>query len=454
MNHYKTLVALLLVLITFRIHPVTSSRATAVRYMAHIDSLLLSTPISPMTWDTIAYDATTALKYDSSISDLYYYLGLALYNTGSDKTTVMSYLSQSISLASWLGGNETPTRILYARLLSDTLRPKDAIEVLSPISVSSADIDYIRALSYYRLSVKDNTYLSQARHTIDISRRIYPSDARFPTLYCQYESLLGNLIPSDFFHTPPSGLAHPLLAIYLQGEDRIRLLSSLLAQGCNDPIFIVAAMEEGLLSEIDALIAFSATADTTISYSLLTALATSLKTPSGKELLAKYLASYSGTILFDTNTDLLPDLKCVYARGRPEYIQYDSDQDGIPEYQVTCDYGVPLYLEYLVAPSTSGNKVSSTVFYSTYPAVAKVLYGSNSGLEYNLIGDTLYWSPIDIISSAKITQVIGKDFYVPIFSVGVVALSDEVLICQASSYTIPSREKKHCYSFLSSMVVV
>ena len=401
-------------------------------------------------WSAVASQAVLGLAYDDTIADLWYVYAVADNALGEAKATVLPLVTKSLTEGEWVDYNRDGARILYADILSDVGRSSEVPGVLdAKPMLFSADAEYIRTKAYYRM--KDEKSLSTARMKVDTARKIYPDDTRFPLLFFKSESpadenpVVRKIADSFISRISLYAEAAPdkdaeleiYASLFARGETQIRMLKSFSARGLQHPLYAAAALRAGLLDEEAAFDYFTSFADGSIEYSQVLDFVSLLKTDAVKQLANTYFTAYSGVILCDTDRDGIDNMYAKYYRGRPDTVVYDENQDGVVNWRVVCDFGVPVHGEI-----TANNMI---VNWDPYPSLKDVSYqdtNKENVLTFNLVRETLQWTPIDIIPEATVVSTTEAEFYYPLLKIDAQGLSDSVLIAAASNYEIPSKERK------------
>ena len=404
-------------------------------------------------WADVVSYAEMGLAYDDEIPDLWYLYAVGCKQQNAPIYDVLPLIENALTGGKqWVDYNKDGARILYADILSDTGNAQRALDVLEEKPfLYSADAEFIRIKSFYRL--KTPRGISSARERTDSCRKIYPDDTRFPLLFFSNEYSIQRQAGSEpsaanmdastralaqaFIKSVPgyrngSARLSILAAVFAEGEEQERMLKAFGAHNLTDALYPRIAMRAGIMTEQEALIELSKFADDRIDMAVLEDFASALTEPAVKQLMAEYLTAYEGTIEFDRDSDLIPDVTVKYHRGRPETVWYDKNQDGHSEWVAECDFGTPVSV-FITAEQLN-------LSYFTYPSVKTAVYGKNRNLVFNLVDDTLLWSPVDIAPSMPIAAALGTDFYVP-EPVDVAMVDDDMLIAAASSYEIPSSER-------------
>lgn len=380
-----------------------ANRQTALRYLR-----IAKNYAAQEDWQKAFASASAGNNYDSSVADLWYLMALSQYNNGATRKKVLPILQNSLNGTEWVDYNRSSARIFYADLLCATGRAQAALDTLDerPL-IYSADAEYVRIKSYYTLGGAEN--VQKAREKVDVSRRIYPNDERFPSLFFAYEYKImyqKNYATGSFDYMPPSGEArktadyfvsrvpeynkqNPELevyaAIFAQDDKRARLLKAFDARGFKSPLFAAAAIEEGVMEEDKALDYFLDFMEKGVDLFEVERFASVLKSEQVKKTFFDYLNSYSGSLYVDTNKSLETNLTIFYNRGRPSKILYDADNDGVVDWTSELDFGVPKYAHF------EDKKID--VYYGTYPSPVRIVFEEVPGEEgitiFNLADETV-----------------------------------------------------------------
>ena len=87
------------------------------------------------------------------------------------------------------------------------------------------------------------------------------------------------------------------------------------------------------------------------------------------KIVASFLDSFEGEILFDFNKDGIFELISMYKNGRPTKAFYEENQDGLVTWSCDFDYGTP---RKIFLPESTTDTVDITFVYARYPYVSKV----------------------------------------------------------------------------------
>lgn len=445
-----------------------ANRRTALRCLS-----LSSDYAASGNWNAVSSQVELGLSYDDSISDLWYLKALAFSNLKKPAANVLAFVETALENDNWASYNYDSARVLYADILSDTLRSQEVSAVLdkAPL-VFSADAEYIRAKAYYRLGTPGS--LEQARTKIDNARKIYPRDERFPLLFFKSESPENNdpavRSEAQFFisqikqyaDAAPSKAAdlEAYAAVFARGDERVRMLQSFNARGFRHPLYAKAALDSGLLTQEQAVSYIEDFSDSGIDYDILVQLVRSLTEDSAKEKMASYLLAFNGSILRDMDGDGIYNMSVKYSRGRPQTIIYDANQDQLYEWRVACDFGTPV--------SGTANPANMDFEYGEYPYLKNVSFRDLSGTvitSFELPAGSLSWTPVNLKADPVLTLSESLPFFFPelnvedynpqdFYKLGIVnplqrgavyPLPVEKLVKGSSVAIVPTRERKGAF---------
>ena len=436
-----------------------ANRQTALRYLRLAKNYAVQGD-----WKKSLVAATAGNNYDASVADLWYLIALSQYKGGAARKAVLPVLKNSLSGAEWVDYNKSSARIFYADLLCSTGKAREAIETLDEKPyIYSADADSVRIKSLYTLGDSDS--VEKAREKVDVSRRIYPADERFPNLFFSYEYKITrqrNFQTGTFDYMPLSSSArktadyfiskvpeynrqNPELevfaAIFAEGEERTRLLRAFDARGFKSPLFAAAALDDGVFTESQAFDYFLDFMDNGVDLFELERFASSLKSDEGKKRMFDYLNAYSGTLYIDTNRSLEYNVKISYSRGRPSRITYDADNDGGEDWSAELDFGVPKSAHF------EDKKID--IYYGTYPSPVSIVFEEVPGEEgitvFHLADETVDAEIFTVKADAFLAAAgFQKDFYIvdetSLWS-GTTLFDIDRLILSISSMEKPSKER-------------
>ena len=421
-----------------------ANRKTAVRFLKLAEDYL-----TQRIWSSALAQAQMGLAYDDTVADLWYIQAASLINLGKSRAEVLPLVAKALTEGEWVDYNRDGARILYADLLCDTGSYEQALGVLDALPfIYSADAEYIRIKSYYRMKTDDA--VEKARSKVNSARKIYPKDMRFPRLFFRYEyamksdstpvlvqSIANSFIAKMPEYDNPDAELEIYAALFAEGEAQKRMLQAFAAHNMEHPLYAAAAVSAGLLAQQRALKYFFDFADKSIPLWMLLEFAHVVTEQDVKNDFAARLTAYDGTLTIDTNGDLEPNLIVAYSRGRPASITWDANNDNVYEWSATCDFGVPVSLDVM-----SGG---IAVHYGTYPAIATATFkgrDDNVGdVTFHLVDETYMWTPFAIIAQEQLKNHLHVDFFVPVVNTDIAPIASDALFAAASSYEVPSSER-------------
>ena len=433
-----------------------ANRKTAVRCLKLAENYL-----SSRDFENAMVQAELGLSYDDTVSDLWYIKAAAKSGLGAPRAEVLPLAVKALTEGEWVDYNRDGARILYADLLCDTGEGAQAVAVLdaNPF-IYSSDAEFIRTKAYYRMLTPES--IEKARSKVNAARKIYPADMRFPRLFFTYEYMLSSRAEfseiasgtnetsaalvqkiADTFiakmpeYDNPDAELEIYAALFASGEKQLRMLKAFSAHGMEHPLYAVAALKTGLMTQQESWDYFCSFADTSVRLDLLESILPLITDEITVQSVREHLEAYEGELLVDTNSDGETELSVKYMRGRPHTFCWDETSDGIVEWAGTCDFGVPE-----VISLTDGNL---DVFYGTYPAVVKVVSKSqkNEGrnLQFTIPDEVFRWSPCEIKRLESVHSLTGLDFFVVSPVVPNSRFDETALVSACSSYEMPGTER-------------
>jgi len=397
-------------------------------------------------WNNAFMQAELGCRYNHTISDLWYVCAEAKFRSGAILAEVLPFLEKAFENNNWVDTNYDNARLLYAKVLSDTRDPAGALVLLeSEPFLYSAEAEYLRILSYYRLGT-DESY-KKAREKVSAAVRLFPEDLRFPTVFFEYElkkdlsfdselnSFVEWLISAyEITENVPVNFAIYKVA-FAQGDEQKRLLKSFNAMGFRHPLYAILGLKIGAITEKDAYNYFCSFLESSVNIKLLNQFLNLLSDKSICKAFADFLNAYNGTLTQDISEDGIVDLITEYRRGRPYKIYYDINQNGSYEWIVDCDYGVPTRIFY--------PEENTVLQYKHYPYILEAKFDE---INVNLISDILEWSPVSISSWNVISEKLNDlQFFVPKPIQNQNQIDLQQAISFASSLEVPTKERENAF---------
>jgi len=151
-----------------------------------------------------------------------------------------------------------------------------------------------------------------------------------------------------------------------------------------NPASIVPALNLGLMDDMVAVEEFFAQpneGDAVLDKALITAVGNLLRGHDGRDRFAERLHSFTGTITIDENRDGIPESRAVFRAGALRAFYHDADQDGVSDWAVAFDSGLPQRAELVAMPEAAPAGVPryydaieyALVIWSRYPSVQQVV---------------------------------------------------------------------------------
>lgn len=414
---------------------------------------------SQSAWSAAASQAQMGLSYDESVSDLWYIYAVAVQKGGGSRAEVSALVKQAIDGNNWVNYNRDNARILYADILSDTGRSAEVFSVLdSNPPVFSSSAEYIRAKAYYRLGTPES--YTAARNKISNARKIFPDDTRFPQLFFTYEdptdddpvvsrlaaSFINQMKLYDESTKDEDAELEIMALAFARGDERKKLLQSFSARGLVHPLYAGIALDEGLIGQKEAFEYIASFADDSLNVDYMRAFMLTIDDEQVKAEAKEYFTAFCGEFTCDTSGDGIDDMTVSYYRGRPQHIALDANQDGELEWEVFCDFGVPvsgiLYdADYLYA-------LEADFTWQVFPALSTFVVKDFNGRKvniFNLLGEALQWTPVRMEYDRVISGVCGAEFFFPVPNVDERRLDRAELAAASASFTVPSTERENSW---------
>lgn len=369
-------------------------------------------------WQSALSSAQLGKVYDPRTADFYYLealCGLKLKTANAD--ILEKAQAACASGMEWRRYELSAGRLLCANISCKMKHYKEALSIIKLLPFASADSDYIRAASFYGLG-KDE----EARKIIKESMVKYAFDSRFAKLFFLMErgkkvtysarKLIDYIMPRLYVwqeeDTSLLIFASPYEKKTEENVRRLKLYRNMYMpftnsydgeQLFNHSYSILLCLRYGIIDERTAItdffnlhsIYFNPISKqheqlTTVYESHLIELLRIVGSPFLRKQIRQKLSVYEGLVLDDTNNDQIVNTIIYYKNGRPLYAEFDTQQDGYPEYTVECNFGVPAIVH--------GKRNSYSVVYDEYPAVKKYKSTQKS---FTMRPLDLKWEPIKLI---------------------------------------------------------
>ncbi len=407
---------------------VQANKKTALRCLT-----LAKNYAADLRWEKVETQARLGISYDDGVSDLWYMLALSSGMLGKSKAETVSASRQALELDAWVDYNRDACRILCADFLSDVRDFDEVFRFLDGKSYSgekkfpylyiySADAEYVRAKTFYRMNTEESR--AKALEKVEYARKTYPSDLRFAELFFAFENpdienariqKVASYYINEIlkYYSEENADLELLAARFAGSENRERILRAFNGRGAKHYLYASQALQQGMINEAEAFRYFRNFADAEIDYEAFVDFFAQITDDKVRADVSDYVRAYSGTILRDTDGDLIPNLAVRYSRGRPQKIIYDSDQDGISDWEIICDYGVP------VRGSVTADAMD--FYWDVFPYISTVFlktkneHGVSTELMSFVPGD-FAWTPIRMESDGELSLVTGAEVFFPLLN--------------------------------------
>jgi len=167
-----------------------------------------------------------------------------------------------------------------------------------------------------------------------------------------------------------------------------------------NPASIVPALNLGLLDDMVAVEEFFAHGST-LDKDLIVAVGDMLRGDEGRDRFAERLHSFTGTITRDENLDGIPETRAVFRDGVLLAFYHDADQDGVADWSVAFDTGLPRRGEFVAMPQPAGAPFDddavehALVTWSRYPWVQQVVLREET---FTFVPGSFYYNPVRFVS--------------------------------------------------------
>lgn len=382
--------------------------------------------------DAVSYSRNCSLL-SPDLGDGWYGEALALIAGKQPVYKILEALEKASSCDRWIFYNKNNCLSQYCRYLAVTTDYETVLDVSGKVSSenTTAELLLARMMAFYGLG-----RIREARSAFKASLDRFPFDTRFLQVFFDREkNTVVNSGDVDFMNLAEEALAKVdlhsgdldfshasliLSSVYFlpSEEERIRLLKACAANGVSTPEGTLEMLRYGVISGETALESFKNFAEDGISLEVFLEIPSLLKPGMETSLFNEMISGYSGIILRDDNRDGYWDTRITYSRGNPEKIERDKNQDGLREWILDCDGGMPVSIQ-MEDRDLEG-------YYQKYPALEKLEVGENTFL---LKPNALKWTPVSIKPYAFVTNVL---FYIPEINDFAPDLTEKVLYSYSS----------------------
>lgn len=395
-------------------------------------------------WLQAAFEARVGASYDPSLADFPYLEALSLAAQKAPRADILERIEASLASGLfWRTYDRDDALILGARFYAETCRYKDSLALIAKVRRNpSADRDYAKILALY-----GDGRITAAREAVAAALSLWPFDSRFPKVFLSRETAnkpdeaslkISATILSRLHLWENDDRSLLLLAVPFDPdpETRVRNIRVYRNMGKVDGLpgnanaeddrsisFLstLYALEYGVIDGTAAIDELFAASPDGIDIAALDRLCPLVADKGLRASIASRLSSYDGVIVADSNGDGIVDSRARYRLGRPVLALFDSDQDGYPDWTVSCDMGAPV--------TVTGRSGKPVVSYDTYPFVRLV---TDETREYAIAPGKLSWAPVAWFRDDL--KLDGLDFFTIRLTRAEPALTDRALLSSSSFY--------------------
>lgn len=398
-------------------------------------------------WTNALFYADLGLAYDNSIADFYYIIAKSYNKLGrSIKEQIVFAESATKENMKWRYYDKKDAKVFCASLYAKTARYQEALKLLSDFNEQTADLDYIRVLSYYGLKQK-----TDARKLLSQALDKWAFDFRFARIFLQYEkysaktainkAISKKIIARSYVweNSNPEILVllSPFETDLNETIRRIKVFREMYApfsESCTtEDLYlrsyaVLLSLNFGIISEEMAINEFfnmNAIFFNPLSRKKekakgffakhLEELCRLVENPTMRSIIAGKIVSYEDCI-FDDYDDTALNSIIFYESGRPSLAIFDSNQDGVADMTVKCNFGIPQKINM--------PEKNICIEYDEYPNVKRLKFEENtyimrpldlqftpvrlSPLNLNLFAITSPYSNIYVLKENNSTNQLSK----------------------------------------------
>ncbi|MGF7109359.1 tetratricopeptide repeat protein [Treponema pedis] len=368
-------------------------------------------------WEEALFEAQLGEVYDPQTADFLYIEALCALKLNYPFADALEKAEAACASGMvWRLYDLNSARLLCAEINCKIMRYGEALSLIKLLPFSSAKSDYIRAAAFYGFGRDEearaviNEAMTRWTFTPDFAKLFFIME-RGKKITGGAKRLAEHIIERLYIwqDEDPSLLifASPFEAKSEENIRRLKIYRNMylpftrqygLQELYNHSYSILLCLRYGIIDEQTAVTEFFNLTSTyynpvlkteiklhTMYESHLIELMRIIGSPVLREKIRETLSSYEGLLLDDENGDLTVDSKIYYKNGRPLYAEFDTLQDGYPEYSVECAFGIPVKIY--------GKRREFTVTYDEYPSVKNFASGEKL---YVMRPRDLKWKPVQL----------------------------------------------------------
>lgn len=424
------------------------SNFKTVNRMAAVNCLTKATEeVASENWANAIFYANLGSAYDGSIADFPYVLALCYEKLEYSFNEQLGFAEDACNPdMNWRYYNRADALLLTARIYALTGRYNEALAITSKLTDDSADIDYVKLLSYYGLYQYQN-----ARSLLIEALDKWAFDFRFAHIFLQKET-------SSAKTAVTNAIAEKIIArayVWENSNPEVLVLLTPFETDRNETIrrlkvyremyapftqsytptdlylrsyALLLSLNFGIISEkvaVDEFFNMTAVFLNPLTQKKMRAkgfyakhleeLCRLVKGQSLRDKIAETIVQYKDCV-FDDEGDGLLNSVIFYESGRPSLAIFDTNQDGKVDVTVACNFGIPTEIEVLAT--------NTKITYDEYPNVNRASFEGDlyvmrptdlrfspvnlQALELNLFGLTSAYSNMYILTQNKRTAALNK----------------------------------------------
>lgn len=390
-----------------------------VNHVAAVNCLEKATKeVSDENWVQALFYANLGLAYDGTIADFPYIISVCYGKLDRPFYEQIIFAEDACNDdMRWRYYDKKDAQLLCAKLYATTGLFQKALTILSTFTEQSADIDYIRLLSYYGLSQK-----TLARRLVFEALDKWAFDFRFAKVFLQNEkdsaktevnkSIAEKIIARAYIWETSNPEILVLLSPFEPDQNetvrRLKIYREMYAPftTSSSPFDLYLKSYALLLSlnfriiteevAVEEFFNMTAVFINPVDQNKTTAkgfyanhleeLCVLVQSKMLRSIIAGKIVSYQDCV-FDDYGDGVLNSVVFYESGRPSLAVFDSNQDGMADITVTCNFGIPTEIK--MVESKTG------LYYDEYPNVKKVYF---QGDVYILRPLELKFKPVNLLT--------------------------------------------------------
>ncbi|MDR0378156.1 MAG: hypothetical protein LBH70_10230 [Spirochaetaceae bacterium] len=362
--------------------------------------------VSDGRWDEALAALERAQDFADVSSDLSYLLALVRFHENRPKGAVLDAVRRSLDTDRWNQYSPVQARLLEAEALLSVRAFTETLRILGYIPDAEA-ARYGADIACLRLrALLGRGAVSPFQSAMTLALEQHARDPRPVRILFRYAAHTAvpdgtdrDMVATILKRLPlllneAPDLAYLAAPFMGDTEEAARLVSAYRTSGGAAQEAIPAALNLGVIDEDRAVEELFR--EKTLDKGVVFAVWNLLRSPGGRANFRRNLAGYSGVIQEDLDYDGYPEAQTRYEHGSIEEYMYDADQDGLVEWRVFWDAGIPARADIVLSeesgtqdaglvrsatglPLRDGDLARVSVVWERYPAVLRADF---SGITY------------------------------------------------------------------------